>query len=119
MATLETDPITNDLVLKNNSLSVIAGADEVAQRIRARLRMFRGEWFLNLKKGMPFYEIIFAKGSTDETIASAIKREILTVPGVLELLRYSQSIDSKTRQLVVDFQVKVTDGAILDLQEVF
>jgi hypothetical protein len=117
MATLKTNPTTNDLEVANNSLIIINGADEVTQRVRARLKLWRGEWFLNLNRGTPYREIIFAKGTSPDTIASAIKREILTTSGVVELLKYSQEIDAVTRKMTIDTSFSAEDGTIIELSE--
>ncbi len=119
MATLKTDQQTNDLVVQNNRLVIIDGADEVTQRVRARLRMFRGEWFLDTERGTPYFQTIFAKGTSSDAIAAAIKREILTVLGVVELLKYSQEINPATRLLTVDFTISAYDGKIVDISEAF
>lgn len=117
MPTLKLDPLTHDLAISNNKLSLISGADEVTQRLRSRLKMFRGEWFLDLNKGVPYRTEVFVKGISTERIASAIKREILTTPGVLQLLSYSQSLDGASRLLSVDFQVLTSDGEIIFFSE--
>ncbi len=108
----------HDLALEANELVIIAGADEVAQRLRCRLKMFRGEWFLNTERGVPFRTEIFVKGINPDRIAAAIKREILTTSGVLALLEYSQEFDSAQRQMAVSFRVQATDGEIIELSEV-
>lgn len=112
---LDTD---GDLELSGNELVLIAGADEVTQRLRCRLRMIRGEWFLDEGRGVPFRELLWVKGTSLSRIASAIKREILTVSGVLELLSYDQIFDSAARSLTVTFQVRATDGQIVEYSEV-
>lgn len=118
MTTFAVDPETNDIMLVNNSISVLKGGpDETAQRLRARLKFWRAEWFLDLTKGTPYRETIFAVGVTAEARAAAIKREILTTPGVEVLLSYDQSIDNVTRKMTVSFSVKSTDGEIIDFSE--
>lgn len=117
MATFKVDELTNDFVTVSNRVVLIKGADEVTQRVRARLRMFRGEWFLNVTKGTPYRETIFAKGVSLDAISQAVKREILTVPGVQELLEYNQTLEGVTRMLTVNFQLLSTDGEILEFSE--
>jgi hypothetical protein len=107
-----------DLALEGNSLVLISGGDEVAQRLLNRLRLWRGEWFLNLNRGTPYREEIFVKRTALSRIESAIKREILTTSGVLELLEYTQDLDIATRRLTVSFKAKATDGTIVEFNEV-
>lgn len=107
----------NDLAVENNSLVLIAGADEVTQRLRSRLRMWRGEWFLDLTRGVPYRQEIFVKGNAPSRIQAAIQKEIATVSGVQELLEYSQDIDTATRALSVTFKARATDGIIIEFSE--
>lgn len=117
MSTIKTDPATNDLVFENNKLVIISGAAETEQRLRARLRMFMGEWFLNLARGTPYRQTIFEKGTPPDTIAAAIKREILTVAGVKNLLQYEQDYNSTTRGMSVKFKILTSDDEIVEISE--
>ncbi len=118
MTTLKLDPTTNDFAVEANTLVLISSTDEVEQRLRSRLKMFRGEWFLNPGRGVPYRTEIFVKGIDPARIAAAFKREILTTSGVLELLAYDQELDSATRTLTVTFRVLSTDGDIIEIREV-
>ncbi len=118
MTDIKIDSETGDLAVEGNELVLIAGADEVEQRLRRRLAMFRGEWFLNTTRGVPYRTEIFVKGVSPERIAASIKREILTTSGVLALLEYDQAFDSAQRKLTVTFKVQATDGEIIELSEV-
>lgn len=117
MTDIAIDETTGDLAIANNQLVLIAGADEVTQRVRARLRMIRGEWFLNPAKGVPFRETIWVKGMPLTRIAAAIKREVLHVSGVLELLSYEQTFDSALRKLTVSLDIRATDDTIIQVSE--
>ena len=44
-----TDPDTADIAM-------VTGADEVAQSLKIKLRLFLGEWFENLEAGLPYYQ---------------------------------------------------------------
>lgn len=119
MTDIKLNETTNDLAVEGNELVLITGADEVEQRLRNRLRMYRGEWFLDTLRGVPYRQTVLAKGMSLERIAAAIKREILTTSGVLALLSYDQSFDSAQRNLTVSFQVQATDGAVVEIDGVF
>lgn len=107
----------HDLAVEGNTLVLIEGADEVTQRLRCRLLTFRGEWFLNEARGVPYYQEVFVKRNPPTRVEAAIKREILTTPGVLELLEYAQDINIATRLLTVTFKARATDGQIIDFSE--
>lgn len=107
----------HDLALENNRLVLLSGADEVAQRLRCRLKMFRGEWFLNVTRGVDYRGEVFVKRNAPTRVEAELKRAILTTSGVLELLEYSQVIDAAVRSMTVDFKVKATDGDIVEFSE--
>jgi hypothetical protein len=107
----------HDLLITANHWTLLTGADEVVQRLRSRLRAFRGEWFLNPNVGVPYYTEVFIKGISKSRIDAAFKREIITTPGVLELLSYDSAVDSATRSLTITFSARVTDGVVVDLTE--
>ena len=65
--------------------------DGVSQAIMTRLKMWAGEWFLNITEGTPYQAAILGN-DTKQTIDPAIRARILETPGVI-------SIDS----LSVDF----------------
>lgn len=107
-----------DIAVTNNGITLVSGADEVTQRVRARLRAFYGEWFLNLRRGLPYYQDIFLKRQNPDRIASIIKLEILKTTGVLELMSYEQTINSSARTLSVSVRIKASDNEILNINEV-
>src|SRR5690606_38690821 len=103
----------HDIALVNNRPVIATGADEVEQRLRCNLKLFLGEFFLDQSVGTPWRQVIFEKATPPETIAAAIKSVILATPGVVQLRSYSQSIDARTRELSVSFEVLSTDGEIV------
>jgi hypothetical protein len=108
---------TGDLAIDANELVLVSAADEVAQRLRCRLRSFLGDWFLNVTQGVPYRDEVFAKRNAPSRVEAAIKKEILTTSGVQELLEYTQVLDGSTRRMTVDFKVRATDGTIVEFSE--
>ena len=45
--TLKIDPGSHDLVLADDALVMVSGAETVAQCVRLTLETFKGEWFLD------------------------------------------------------------------------
>lgn len=107
-----------DLDIQNGVLVRIEGADEVAQRIRQRLRTFYGEWFLNLTAGVPYFEAILVKNPDRTTVDALFKKAILETPGLLELTKFELQLDTSDRTLTVSIAGRATDGPI-ELLEVF
>lgn len=77
----------------------ITGAEYMAQRIKIRLKTFHREWFLDRRRGLPFFTWKEQRPVDLDLISSRVRREIAQTPGV----------DS-----VRDFSARLSDsGAVL------
>lgn len=106
-----------DIYVAKNTLTFINGGDEVVQLLRQRLKTFLGEWFLDTRMGVPYFQEIFKKNPSPIAVEAAFKNVILATPGVLELSEFSLDIDSSLRELTVTLKAVGTDG-IIDFSEV-
>ena len=70
--------------------------DAPAQACLTKLRLWLGEWFLNLSAGVPYETRVLGK-YTGQTRDIAIQSVILGTEGVNGLLNYSSAFDSNTR----------------------
>lgn len=116
MRSLALDPITGDLALTSvgggQRLALVEGADAVAQRLRARLRLWRGEWFLDGSIGIPFLQILGLKNT--RTFAEAtLRRAITTCPGVAGLDSFTLTVGAD-RAMTVAFRARATDGTAIE-----
>ncbi len=103
----------NDLKIEEYDLQLIKDEDQVAQNISIKLQMYQGEWFLNTKAGVPYYESILVKNPDGAAIDSLLKKAILTVDGVNELLEYEADFDEDiARLLTVSFKVNTIFGTV-------
>lgn len=108
----------NDLVIENNNLLLIDGADLVKQILKERLQTFLGEWFLDTDLGVPYFQDILKKGVNLKTISNVFKNEILGTPGVIELEKFNLDFTEGNRRLSLDFSVRTEDGSItINLEE--
>ena len=108
-----------DIDLSSGSIQFTNGIDAVVQGIKVRLQTVRGELFLNLDEGVPYYEDIFGQRFDEPRIRAAFRGVILSAPGVVELLSLNASFDRSTRQLAVTWAVRTefgdsSDSLILD-----
>ena len=107
-----------DLALQNNNLVLTEdnSDQEIEQRIRADLRLFLGEWFLDITVGVPWIQSILVKG-VDPFIAEAlIKEAINNVFGVVGLVRFDPILfDTATRNLTVNFEVLTVNNTRLPI----
>ena len=93
-------------------------ADMVAQRVRQRLLLVRGEWYLDQREGFPWREFVLGKAGViagPEKLRSLFKAAIEDVPGVREVTLCTVAIDRAARTVAVEASFVTTDGAIVDV----
>jgi hypothetical protein len=112
---IPTEPI--DLQLdSDNDLQIppvfTTGIDAVVQGCHLRLLLFRGEWFLDLDRGIPYFQEILGHNFEDsETrIRNAFRDELLSVPNVLAVSLLELEYDSPVRMLSIRWKVRTTFG---------
>lgn len=113
---LETEP--RDLLLKNNDLVIdadlqwVRGIDAIAQECRIALSVYRGEWFLDLERGISYWDGILG-GRRDAAIAIArteIQDTLLAIDGVVEVTKLTLDFDGETRALKITWRVRTAFG---------
>lgn len=88
-----------DYVLGGAAAFLVDSPEAVAQAVVTRLRLIRGEWFLDTTAGMPWDQVLGK--NTQGTADTAIRQCILGTQGVVEITEYSSSFDEDTRALTV------------------
>lgn len=81
----------------------------VVQIVLTSLRLYRGEWFIDTSKGMPWYEAVLGK-HTRQAIEPAIRAEILGVPGVTRIKTFQLTIDPDTRVASIAAEIDTEFG---------
>lgn len=111
MSAFRLDPVTGDLAFVNNRLVAITGAEEKAQKIRNRLRLFQGEWFANTQAGTPWYQqILGIKNPPIALIEKLFRDVILSVEGIAYVQTVTLIFDPAKRTLVYEFDAVADDG---------
>lgn len=103
---------TGDLDLQRNDLMWVDGAERVHQQLQIKLKLWKGEWFLNTAFGTPYLEQILGKQITLNGALAALKNSINEVDGVQEIEQFNYDFNRKTRQLNVSFSVKTPYGLV-------
>ena len=93
---------TGDWLFGKGANDYKSGSDAVAQSIKTRLGMLRGDCFFAKNDGIDWLNLL---GSKDQTALSlAINAEILNTPGVLTTTQLSVNLDG-SRRLTVSYSV--------------
>jgi hypothetical protein len=101
-----------DLAVENGSWVLLEGQAEIAQNMAERYRMFLGEWFLDQREGIPYFEHILRKISDPVVVDTIFKRTAILTPGVVQLLEFLTQINRATRQLTVTLKAQTIDGIL-------
>ena len=108
-----------DLDFSDDALHLVDGADAIAQHVQFRLRLFKGEWFLDAAIGMPYYDTVLVKAPDLIAIRSEIRQAILSTPGVASLDGLDLAFDRAARTLSVSFAATTDAGLPLDFSRRF
>lgn len=106
----------SDIDLSTYGMVLINDLDFIQQKLSIALRLFLGEWFLEISKGIPYYQDIFVKKYDAARIEAVLKTTILGVPGVLELTNFDMNYENP-RKLTVSFSVSTDLGELTMSEE--
>jgi hypothetical protein len=104
--------------------SFVQDSPATIQAVATRLRLFKGEWFLNLDDGVPWYQEILGKSFNLPRVETIIRNRIRETEGVKELNEFSLRLASSTRLLTVSFKAatiyddEFTDDDIVGLNPI-
>jgi hypothetical protein len=82
--------------------------DCVAQAILTRLKLWRGEFFLDTTDGTAYLDGVLGKPYSNPD--AIIKQRILSTPGVRSITSYSSAMDGNTRALTITATVDTIYG---------
>lgn len=105
---------SGDIAITNGRLSITQDPDiATAIKLGNRLQLFLGEWFLDTRIGVPYYQLVYVKNPNLTTVAQLFRRVILQTPRCIEVLEANLDFISNLRELIAMFKVRTESGAIL------
>lgn len=97
--------------------TLVRGAEAVAQRVQMRCRTFFGECRYNRGLGLPWSQVLFAKGTTDQAFVSILTTYIGSTKGVRQVLSLEIARDRLTRKASGICRAQIeTPGALQELE---
>ena len=101
--------------IKTSGRQFVDGQQETARNIFYRLRLFLGEYFLDVSDGTPWFQGILGKAPQD-VAETNIKRRILSAPRVAGIERFTFATDRRQRRLTVSSRVIDRDSQTVDAE---
>jgi len=113
------NPTLGDLRLGEDHQEVVLTelADEAQQRLTISLRLFKGEWGLNLDAGMPWFQSILVRSPSLALIRAILTSAIVKVEGIASVEYMDLDFNKATRTLAVDFRARLEDGSTYSTSE--
>lgn len=104
------DPASDDIAIP---VRLVRGPDAVVQRVRQRFQFFLGEWFLDRRLGIPYYEQVLVKRPDTGLIASLFRRVLVETPGVSRVATMSAEVEPRERNLKLTFKAFLEDPNVI------
>jgi hypothetical protein len=107
------NPVVHDLRITNGTLVFTQVLEEeVAQRIKTRLLFFKGEWFLDRREGLPWFDKVLGQKPDTDVVREAVARVLRGVQGVALVRSVDATFSGVNRALSVDFSCLLEDGSV-------
>lgn len=101
---------SNDYSFGNGQLDFYRDVPEaVGQSVKTRLRLWLGEWFLNIDDGTLYLQGVLGKYSLEQANVT-IQNRVVTTTGVTDLSDYESTLNPDTRDMVAEFSIDTIFG---------
>jgi len=106
---------SNDLALTSAGRLQLETDEVIAASIKLkhRFQFFKGEWFLDTRIGVPYFEVVYVKNPDIELIRRVIRRIILSCPPIVDVKKVDVFYLPKLRTCAFEFQAVAADGQIV------
>ncbi len=95
----------HDLKIIDFDLQLTKDEQIIAQRVKQALLLFKGEWFLDIDAGVPYYENILGQKKDLDTIRAIYVSTIRSVKGVKDLTELNIEYDNNVRTISINFTI--------------
>jgi hypothetical protein len=88
-------------------------AEALAIKLRARYRLFQGEYFLDTRIGVPYFQFILVHNPNLPVVKSILSKVITQTPGVKSLDTFDLTYDRGARTAAFTFRATTDTGAVI------
>ena len=108
---------THDALFVNGATPVTTSiSDGLKQRLKIKLLTFKGEWFLDVNYGTPYFQQIVGKNRSKGTVDIIFRQVISSDKDVINITRFESRL-SADRVYSLNFSVKSRDGTTIEITE--
>ena len=110
---------TGDLDIVNGDLVLIDGVDWFRQQLASRFKYFLGEWLMDRREGIPYYQNVFIANPDLAVIRSIFRRVVFSVlrpngaPAAKSVPNFEVIYTPSTRSLAFNFTAVLDTGEII------
>ena len=96
----------HDILLTDGDLELVYDGEEIAQSAKIAILFIRGDWFLNLLEGLPWFTEMFSTQVSYSRKRDLIKSAILETTGVIQLVQFTFDKSDTDRNAEITFTVQ-------------
>lgn len=98
-----------DMTFGAGRSNYLTDAEAVAQSVLTRLRLIRGEWYIDTTEGTPYRTEVLGRG-TESSAVLALQRRIMETPGVRSIVSMTATHDAESRKAVFTITIDTDFG---------
>lgn len=103
------------IMFKNGQIfTTLNKQDSLRQRLDIRIKTQKGSWFLNMSYGIDWLNDVFSDTSTKSSVDALIQAEILKEEQVANIIEFTSSVNTVTREYRCNFKVRLVTLEISD-----
>ena len=105
------------LYFTDKDLEMVTADDAAEQDLRSRIRLIKGEYFLDTDIGVDYMGVVFQKNSDYNELNGEFKKAVLDSPYVQQITEYELKVEKSNRSAELNIAVETIDGNIINIVE--
>jgi hypothetical protein len=108
----------NKISFTDGLLDIVYDDAQIEQLVHQVLGVFKGEYFLNLDKGIPYLDEVFVKNPKWNIVEANIKKTILAIPEIISFETFTITTNYRNRTATLDFKCNTIYNTTISFNEV-